>query len=104
MDALAAVDEVLDEIEKTADRAMMGEVPSGQTPGGIDFNANNLNLKEQGSGVEIQFNFESLQGLQPDQVNGILPVIINITPVTNFPLLLGLSLENITQDELSLAK
>jgi hypothetical protein len=68
------------------DQAMLG-----QNPGGIDFNAKNLNLKEQGQGQEINFSLDSLQNIRPDQVNGILPVIINITPVTNFPLLLGLS-------------
>ena len=82
------------------DKAMLGaDIPdnielsadlSTETPGGIDFNAKNLNLKEQGAAVEFPFNFDSLEGLQPEQVNGLLPVIINITPVTNFPLLLGL--------------
>ncbi|MDO8580133.1 MAG: hypothetical protein Q7S13_01470 [Candidatus Omnitrophota bacterium] len=71
------------------DQAMLG-----QKPGGIDFNAKNLNLKEQGQGQEINFSLDSLQNIQPDQVNGILPVIINIVPVTNLPLLLGLSQDN----------
>ena len=55
------------------------------TPGGIDFNAKNLNLKEQGSSSEMPFTIST----QGDQINGILPVIIKITPVTNLPSLLG---------------
>lgn len=68
--------------------------------GGIDFNASNLNLKEQGQKVDINFSLGSLQNIQPSNVNGILPVIINITPVTNFPFLLGLSQEK-KEEELS---
>ncbi len=72
------------------DFAVLGNSPK-ETPGGIDFNSNNLNLKEQGQGDEFNFSFDKLQNIQPNAVNGILPVIINITPVTNFPALLGLS-------------
>lgn len=71
------------EVLEAVDRAML--------VGGIDFNANNFNLKEQGQKVDINFSLDSLQNIEPAKVNGILPVIINITPVTNFPLLLGLS-------------
>ena len=59
--------------------------------GGIDFNSNNLDLKEQGQGGNVDFSFDNFKNIQPDAVKGILPVIINITPVTNFPALLGLS-------------
>jgi hypothetical protein len=60
-------------------------------PGGIDFNPNNLNLSEEGQ----RFDFDSLDfpGILPDAVNGIRPVIINITPVVNFPVLLGLAVK-----------
>jgi len=58
--------------------------------GGIDFNANNLNLKAQGD--KIKFDLPAnLQDIQPTSINGITPVIINITPITNFHLLIGLS-------------
>ncbi len=56
------------------------------TPGGIDFNAKNLNLKEQGSPSETAFKLSA----ENDQINGIRPVIIKITPVTNLPQLLGI--------------
>ena len=75
----------------SADSAMIGK--SSSAPGGIDFNADNLNLKEQGQKTDINFSFDDFQNIEPTNVNGILPVIINITPVTNFPLLIGLSQE-----------
>ena len=56
--------------------------------GGIDFNAKNLNLTEEGDDP-IQFDFPDL-GMDPAQINGITPVILNIAPITNLPLLLGL--------------
>ena len=57
--------------------------------GGIDLNAAHLELE----GVEepIQFDFDPAQlDFDPATVNGIVPVILNMTPVTNLPLLLGL--------------
>ena len=66
------------------DSEMLG---NGNIPGGIDFNANNLNLKKQGQIPD--FNFTNSMNIQPHTVNGITPVIINITPIVNFPLLLG---------------
>jgi hypothetical protein len=73
-----------------SDFAMMGNTDN---PGGIDFNANNLNLKEQGQPTAIHFNLEKFRDIQPEEINGVLPIIINITPVTNFPFLLGFSQE-----------
>jgi len=60
-----------------------------ENPGGIDFNPNNLNFQEQGQAGN--FKFTTFPNIQPNTVYGVLPVIINITPVVNFPLLLGLS-------------
>jgi len=71
-----------------------------EKPGGIDFNPNNLNLKEQGQAIDI--NFTNIPNIQPDTVNGVTPVIINITPVVNFPLLLGESEEQ--SDDFSLSQ
>jgi len=55
--------------------------------GGIDFNANNMNLKEQGQ--EIKFSFKNLKNIQPDKVNAVLPVITNIQPMIDFQMFLG---------------
>jgi len=60
--------------------------------GGIDFNAGNLNLKEQGQKIGIKFiNFPNIKS---DTVSGITPIIINISPIINFPLLLGQNFNN----------
>lgn len=65
-------------------------VLSAAVPGGIDFNANNLNLSTRGD--EIKLNIPAdLQGLEPAAVDGVTPIIINIVPIVNFPLLLGVS-------------
>jgi len=69
------------------DLAMLGD-----NVGGIDFNANNLHMKTQGE--EIKFTFPSnLQGIIPNSIDGVIPVIINIIPITNFSTLLGLNEE-----------
>jgi len=62
---------------------------SQRNPGGIDFNPTNLNLEQKGKNVGFQFNNKSLQNINPDSIQGIVPVIINITPIINFAPLLG---------------
>ena len=59
--------------------------------GGIDFNPNNLNLSEQGDKSQIQFSADNIQDLNPQSINGILPVIINISPLPSVLPLLGLN-------------
>jgi hypothetical protein len=54
-----------------------------EVPGGIDFNPKNLNLREQGQALDFQF--AGNLNIEADQVEGIVPVIINITPITYFP-------------------
>ncbi len=61
--------------------------PAGQdTVGGIDLNPENLNMqiKRDGNGVPLP-----MQDIQNIEINGFIPIIINITPVYNLPLLLG---------------
>lgn len=78
---------------KGEDSAMPGSSSPLQNPGGIDFNAGNLHLKEQGNAADI--NFTNLPNIQANTVNGVTPIIINITPIVNFPLLISkLSNEN----------
>ena len=55
--------------------------------GGIDFNAGNLTLNKQGQVSNI--NFTDFPIINPNNINGITPVIINITPITNFPVYLS---------------
>jgi len=60
-----------------------------QIPGGIDLNPQLLELTTGGAG-EIDIPFDP--AMMPNTpIEGFAPIIINITPVTNFPLLLGLS-------------
>ncbi|MDD3374098.1 MAG: hypothetical protein PHY73_00005 [Candidatus Omnitrophica bacterium] len=57
--------------------------------GGIDFNAKNLELKRTGSSP-IQFNLPpEWQGVDLENIPGFVPMIINITPVTDFSGFLG---------------
>jgi len=61
-----------------------------KTHGGIDFNSAHLNLqiKRDGKGVPLPI---SQQPLEEMQIDGFLPVIINIVPVMDLPLLLGIA-------------
>jgi len=59
--------------------------------GGIDFNPNNINLNEQGDKIQINFSASALQSLNPESIIGILPVIINISPLPSIMPLLGLA-------------
>ena len=59
--------------------------------GGIDLNPAlmDLQIKRDGNGVPLPFN---LQPAEIMNIEGLLPVIINVTPVLNVPLLLGLDM------------
>jgi len=70
------------------DAALLSD--SDQAPGGIDFNTSNMDLEETGGTFQFKESVMPLNGMTPQQINGIQPVIINITPVTNLFLLLGL--------------
>ncbi|MEW5894812.1 MAG: hypothetical protein AB1650_03475 [Candidatus Omnitrophota bacterium] len=69
-------------------------------PGGIDFNPAMLNLKENGRTGGFGFDNAIPGHIRIDAVQGAMPVIINITPVTDFLPLLGLVPE--PEDRLSL--
>jgi len=71
-----------------------------QTPGGIDLNPNNLDLNVQGN--EIKMNLSNPQILNNISVDGFIPVIINVAPITNIPLLIGELKEE--ADEINLSK
>jgi len=57
-------------------------------PGGIDMN--NIEVDREGSGVTIQFDPAQLEDIEGLEIDGFVPVIINITPVPNILPLLGL--------------
>lgn len=62
--------------------------------GGINFNADKLNIEEQGDRFQFQIPID-MQLPTPEDVQGFYPVIINITPTTNLPLLLGIRKEDV---------
>ena len=78
-------------------------------PGGIDLNPAllDLQIKRDGEGVPLPLPQQPIETMR---IDGFLPVIINIVPITNLPLLLGLDLLSpeqkpvqLTYQELSLA-
>lgn len=70
-----------------------------ENPGGIDLDANNMNLRIEGD----MFNFELPDNFEGIDINaeGFLPVIINISPIFNMPLLLGVADDEEYQPQLS---
>lgn len=65
---------------------------NGKDVGGIDLNPQMINLETQGesSGFQSTFNPRDLEGIH---INGLFPVIINITPISNVPQLMGIKSE-----------
>lgn len=59
-------------------------------PGGIDFNPGAMELTTEGGQINFQMDPVLMQNLDPDNVIGATPVIIQITPLTNYFPLLGL--------------
>lgn len=60
-----------------------------QNPGGIDLNPSKIHFDQ--TGMKTEFNLPSSDELIQEYLNieGFEPIIINITPITNIPLLLG---------------
>ncbi|MBF0489063.1 MAG: hypothetical protein HQL15_00410 [Candidatus Omnitrophica bacterium] len=59
--------------------------------GGIDFNADRMNLETRNESGEIKFHLDSAQLAQLQNATGFTPVIINIQPMTNLREFLGLN-------------
>jgi len=60
-------------------------------PGGIDFNPAHVDLdidRMGGSGFDFEFDPAMIQMIQ--DAPGLIPIIINISPITNLPMFLGL--------------
>ena len=58
--------------------------------GGIDFNADKINLQIQNQGEGIKFNLDPAMLQQLQNAPGFTPVIINIAPLENLREFLGL--------------
>ncbi len=71
------------------------------TYGGINLNSEllDLQIKRDGNGIPLPL---SEQPIEQMKIEGFLPYIIQITPVTNLPLLLGLNAVGNSDNELSL--
>ncbi|MCR4337629.1 MAG: hypothetical protein NUV91_07490 [Candidatus Omnitrophica bacterium] len=81
--------------EELAQRIRGADNPSAEgitgqsmTPGGIDFNPNKMDLQTRGEGMQSAPIFDP-SSLENVIIDGFMPVILNIQPVTNFDLLLG---------------
>ena len=70
-----------DEIRDTSDEF---------TKGGIDLNPAllDLQIKRDGNGIPLPLPMQPIKDMH---IEGFLPIIINVTPITNLPLLLGLA-------------
>ena len=60
--------------------------------GGIDFNAENMNMTTRGKGVDLLLPALGTS-VGPMDIQGLMPVILNVVPVADFMGLLGLSQE-----------
>ena len=58
--------------------------------GGIDFNAENMNITTRGGEIDFEIPVD-MQNINLENIEGLIPVIINIVPVTNVYQILGLS-------------
>ncbi|HSV43162.1 MAG TPA: hypothetical protein VLJ10_01280, partial [Candidatus Bathyarchaeia archaeon] len=67
--------------------------------GGIDLNPAflDLKIKRDGNGIPLPMMDQPMQELM--QIEGFVPVIINVTPVQNLPMLLGMDVEPTTDDQ-----
>ena len=71
---------------------------SGQEEkGGIDLNPAllDLQIKRDGNGIPLPLPMQPIQDMH---IEGFLPVIINVTPIVNLPLLLGIADEESPSD------
>lgn len=62
-------------------------VTAEETKGGIDFNPANLEMRQTGAFAGADANLPL--PAQAPAIQGLVPVLIQVTPVTNLPLLLG---------------
>jgi broad specificity phosphatase PhoE/ribosomal protein S18 acetylase RimI-like enzyme len=73
-----------------------------QEVGGINLNPANLNLEVRNDGGEIKFDFDPAQ-VENLKVDGFIPVILNVQPVKDLPLLLGIKEEEMAPTQLTQA-
>jgi hypothetical protein len=57
-----------------------------ESVGGVDFKPANLNLERWGNAIQFDLSDQDLENIQ---IDALYPVIINIAPITDLPMLLG---------------
>jgi len=74
-------------------------VSSPVKKGGIDLNPNEMDmqLERDGRGLVVPVAVQMIENLRNMNIEGFAPVIIHVAPITNLPLLLGLSTEETNQ-------
>ena len=85
-------------VPAAADKAMIINPDArDRTKGGIDFNPDYLNLqiKRDGKGVALPLEQQNISTIH---INGLFPVIIEIIPVSQAPLILG-EMESVDEEE-----
>ncbi|MEI7998443.1 MAG: HEAT repeat domain-containing protein, partial [Candidatus Omnitrophota bacterium] len=69
----------------------------GSKKGGIDFTPANMNLQTKNNGVEIKFHLDPAMLAQLQNASGFVPVIMNIKPMTDLKLFLGMKQDDTLQ-------
>ena len=93
---------VINSPKSSTDPAMASELSTDQI-GGIDLNPNTINIENKGKTISFDMLDVDIKPFLDGDFQGFEPVIINITPVTSFPMLLGLKEYNYVKPmELSL--
>jgi len=87
--AQQSTDENTNSKEEGPDQLLSVEDESTATNGGIDLNSNNVDFEFQGQGVDIRLHANDFE-ITPGNTEGYFPVIINISPATNLPFILGI--------------
>lgn len=72
---------------KLSDKATLA-APNETDVGGIDMN--NIEMKKQGQGASIQFDPMDMDAIIKENIQGFVPVIINVTPVNSILPIFGL--------------
>ncbi len=76
------------------EKSSIPKVPEGKvdaTKGGIDLTAERLSVETRGSGDGLQFNIDQVKLQELQDTLGFSPVIINIEPMSDLRLFLGLN-------------
>lgn len=83
--------------------ALLVQEESEKTPvGGIDLNPQllDLQIKRDGRGVPLSIDVQDFEHMD---IQGFMPVIINVTPIPSLPMILGFVDENAEYDEVASA-